>query len=454
MKKNREGLSARQAALKALTRVEADDAFVNLALSEAICAKQMDPRDIGLATEITYGVISYRLTLDWLIAQAARRPAEKLDPLIRRILRIGFYQLFYLDRIPAPAAVHTTVELVKAGKKRGLASFVNGVMRGALRSKDKLPWPKKEEDVVAYLTLKYSHPDWLVKRWLGRFGAQETEELLAANNRPAPVSVRVNTLKTDRDKLLESLCGAGLEAETGDVVSEHVIVKGGGRLTGLDVYRQGHFQMQGESAMLTSHILSPQPGMRVLDGCSAPGGKTTHLAALMDNRGEIIALDIHPHRLELVEANCRRLGIGIVKTMCLDAQEADGDKLGSFDRILLDVPCSGFGVIRRKPDLKWRRKEEDIRELANVQQKMITACSALLKPGGALVYSTCTNEPEETWDVVNALLDGNGSMASDDIRPFLPQDWRVDAKDRGIQLYPHVHGVDGFFISRLKKIET
>ncbi|MDW7651905.1 MAG: 16S rRNA (cytosine(967)-C(5))-methyltransferase RsmB, partial [Bacillota bacterium] len=301
------------------------------------------------------------------------------------------------------------------------------------------------------LTLQYAHPEWLVKRWLKRLGAEDAEALLAANNRTAPLSVRVNTLKTDRDRLLARLQENGIEARPGDVTPEHITIQGAGRLTNLEAYREGFFQVQGESAMLTSRILDPQPGERILDGCSAPGGKTTHLAALMQNRGEIVALDIHPHRLKLVEANCRRLGIGIVQTMCVDAQEADTGKLGWFDRILLDVPCSGFGVIRRKPDLKWRRTETDIAQLARVQTKMLTACSELLKPGGVLVYSTCTNEPEETTRVVAALLQQDKSMETDDLRPFLPEAWRNDVTEPGIQLYPHVHGVDGFFISRLKK---
>lgn len=449
--KVRGGLDAREASLLALSSVEEDGAFVNLALADILAKYPMDGRDKRLAAEITYGVVTYRLTLDWLISQCAGRPAEKLDRPVLHALRIGFYQLFYLDRIPAPAAVHTTVDLVKKGKKRGLAPFVNGVMRGALRRKDQLPWPDRTKDEVKYLSLTHAHPEWLVSRWLRRLGTEETEKLLAANNQAPPLTVRVNTLRITREKLIDSLAGEGVDASPSGLLPEGVTLRNAGRLTDLDTYRSGLFQVQGESAMLTSRVLAPQPGETVLDGCSAPGGKTTHLAQLMENRGKILALDIHEHRLELVLANCRRLGVEIVQTQCLDARLVKSGVTGLFDSILLDVPCSGFGVIRRKPDLKWRRSEEDIAALAALQKEMLKAALDVLKPGGSLVYSTCTNEPEETDEVITQILSGQPGIAVEDVNPYLPPPWQGSAGTPGIHLYPHLHGVDGFFISKLKK---
>lgn len=449
--KEKRKLDAREASLSALLRIEEEGAYANLALSEVLSAP-MDPRDKRLAAEITYGVITYRLTLDWIVEQVAGRPVHKIDRTVLQALRIGLYQLFYLERVPPSAAVHATVEAIKKGKKRGLAPFVNGVLRGAQRKKNDLPWPERSRDEAAYLSLRYSHPEWLVRRWLGRFGPADTERLLGANNRPAPLSVRVNTLKTDRETLMASLLREGIEAHPSDAVPDGVVMKAAGLLTSLSGYRQGHFQVQGESAMLTTLILDPGPGSRVLDGCSAPGGKTTHMAALMGNSGEILALDIHPHRLELVKANCRRLGVENVQTKCLDARELDPDKTGEFDAILLDVPCSGFGVIRRKPDMKWRRKEEDIVELADTQKAMLNAAASVLKRGGVLVYSTCTNEPEETESVIAGFLGKHPDFVTADVRPRLPENWRDSAGEKGIQLYPHVHGVDGFFIARLRRL--
>ncbi|MBS4032146.1 MAG: 16S rRNA (cytosine(967)-C(5))-methyltransferase RsmB [Clostridiales bacterium] len=444
-------INAREASLLALNRVEDEGAFINLALAEVLGAHQMDPRDKRLAAEITYGVVSYKMTLDWLISQAAGRPVSKLDKLVLTILRIGFYQLFYLDRVPESAACNATVELIKKSKKKGLASFVNGVMRGALRKKDTFPWPDRDTDEVGYLSLKYAHPHWLVSRWVSRLGSEEAEALLAANNRPAPLSVRTNTLRVTRPELIEALEGQGVKAVPGEVTPEDVILEGSGRLTGLMAYRSGYFQVQGESAMLTSRILDPAPGEQVLDGCSAPGGKTTHLAQLMENQGKIVALDIYPHRLTLVDATCRRLGIDIVRTQCLDVREATEELVGVFDRILLDVPCSGFGVIRRKPDLKWRRKEENIKELSNVQKAILNAAAGILKPGGIIVYSTCTNEPEETDEVITSFLSSHSDFGVVAQETYLPKSWQDSAGEHGIHLYPHIHGVDGFFISRLQK---
>lgn len=442
---------AREASLLALQRVEEDGAFVNLALAEVLSTAPMEQRDKALATEITYGVITHRLTLDWMISQVAARPVEKIDALLLQILRIGFYQLFYLTRVPASAAVHATVELVKKGKKKGLASFVNGVLRGALRNKDSLPWPERSGDESVYLSLRYAHPQWLVERWLARYGSQETEELLQANNRPAPLTVRVNTLRTTREDLLISLAGEGVEATPSLMAPEGVIIKTGGRLTSLVAYRQGLFQVQGESAMFAARILTPLPGEDVLDCCSAPGGKTTHLAQLMENRGKILALDIYPHRLALVEASCRRLRVDNVRTLCLDAREIEPAKLGLFDRILLDVPCSGLGVLRRKPDIKWRSEEKNIVELAKLQKELVHAAFSVLKPGGTLLYCTCTNEPEETEEVVSQALVRHRELRLEEFATSLPSLRQAGVGKFGIHLLPHRDQLDGFFFSLLIK---
>lgn len=451
-------LEAREASLLVLSRIADEGAFVNLALAQVL-PRVPDRRDRSLAAEITYGVTAHRSTLDWMISKVTGRQVDRLDRPLPDILRIGFYQLYYLDRVPPAAAVHSTVELVKKSRKKALVPFVNGVLRGALRNSPSLQeFLRKNKEAAtsdaAFLALAYAHPEWMVQRWLGRFGPVQTEALLAANNRQAPVTLRTNTLKTSRGELLEALAQAGLTAEASRITPEGVILAPGGQLADLELYRQGWCQIQGESAMLVSRILAPRQGERVLDGCSAPGGKTTHLAQLMQNKGEIIALDIYPHRLELVLANCRRLGVVNVRPLCLDVREVASASLGTFDRILLDVPCSGCGVIRRKPDLKWRRQEQELGTLAAVQRDMLKAVSNVLRPGGILVYSTCTNEPEETGEVIASFLEGNPAFRAEDIRSFLPEVWRETAGPAGAHLYPHVHCMDGFFICRLKKRMT
>jgi 16S rRNA (cytosine967-C5)-methyltransferase len=445
-------LNAREASLLALTKIEEEKAFANLALADVFAAHALDERDKRLAAEITYGVVTYRLTLDWLINQITGRPVTKLDRPVLHALRIGFYQLLYLERLPAPAVVHSTVELIKKGKKRTLAPFVNGVLRGFLRKKSSLPWPDPQLDPLAYLTLRYAHPEWLVKRWLERFGREETEKLLAANNQVPPLAARVNTLRINRDALLQRLAAENIRAFASEVVADGVIIQGGGNLTAVAAYREGLMQIQGQSAMLTSHILQPTAGAKVLDGCSAPGGKATHLAQLMENSGEIIALDLYEHRLALVEANARRLGVKIIQTACLDVREIKPAHFGLFDHILLDVPCSGLGVIRRKPDIKWRRQEEDIISLAVLQREILAAAVRVLKPGGTLVYSTCTNEPEETEEIIRDFLSHHSDFTAAELTPYLPVGWQEQTGAYGIQLYPHLQQVDGFFIAKLQKI--
>ncbi|NLN06418.1 MAG: 16S rRNA (cytosine(967)-C(5))-methyltransferase RsmB [Firmicutes bacterium] len=445
-------LSAREAALLALESVLEEGAYVNLALAKVLSGHALDERDRRLVAEITYGVVTYKLTLDWIIMQLTGRPADKLDRPVLLVLYIGLYQLFYLDKIPAPAAVHTSVELIKKTKKRALAGFVNGVLRGALRRKNNLPWPdKKEENTAEYLSLRYAHPLWMVKRWLDRLGPEETEKLLAANNMAPPVTIRVNTLRTDRESLLSRLAAEGVEAEASGITPEAIIIKSSPGLGSLASYKDGLFQVQGESAILASRILAPAPGSRVLDMCSAPGGKTTHLAALMQNRGEIVALDIYPHRLELVKANARRLGAAIITTVLLDGREITPGQYGLFNYILLDAPCTCLGVIRRKPDIKWRRREKEIGILAALQKELLERAAAVLAPDGVLVYSTCTNEPEETTEQIDSFLERHPEFTSSPFTVSLPPTRRQQSVYGGIQLYPHVHGVDGFFLARLRK---
>lgn len=312
-------------------------------------------------------------------------------------------------------------------------------------------WPNPELEPLAYLTIRYAHPEWLVKRWLKRFGREAAEKLLAANNQTPPPSARVNTLRTSRDQLLMRLGEENIQAIASKVVPDGILVSGGGHLTAAAAYHEGLFQIQGESAMLTSHVLNPPTGAKILDGCSAPGGKTTHLAQLMENAGEVVALDLYEHRLALVQANASRLGVKIIQTASLDVRSILPQHFGMFDHVLLDVPCSGLGVIRRKPDIKWRRQEKDIAALAAVQREILDAAAQVLKPGGTLVYSTCTNEPEETEDIIKAFLHRQQNFAAADLTPYLPLSWHEQIGTYGIQLYPHLQEVDGFFIAKLQK---
>lgn len=451
MKYKKKKTDARRFSLLVLQKVEEEGAYLNLALANLIKEYELDDRERRLATEITYGVITHKLALKCLIEKITGRPAEKLDRPVLLVLYIGFYQLFYLERIPEWVVVNTTVELIKKTKKRALAPFVNGVMRAALRRKGKMDPAGSGAGKVRYLSCRYSHPEWMVRRWLKRYGSEETEKLLAANNMKSTVAARVNTLRLSRRELVALLAKENIKASESDIVPEGILLESAAGITSLGAYRQGMLQLQGESAMLVSRVLDPVPGSRVLDVCSAPGGKTAHMAALMSDQGEIIALDIHEHRLKLVQANAKRLGIGIIKTKLWDGRKPLPGRLGFFDYILLDVPCSGLGVIRKRPDIKWRRKEEDIAKLASDQLKLLCNAAAVLQTKGVLVYSACTNEPEETEMVISAFLEKNRDFCAVSFAEYLPEKWRGEKFGLGLQLTVHRHGVEGFYISKLIK---
>lgn len=448
-----EPISAREAALKALREVDEKGAFANLALDGVMERHLMEPRERALTTELVYGTSRRRNTLDWALERFASRPMAQTTVWIRNILRLGAYQLLYLDKIPVSAACNEAVELAKRYGHGGTAKFVNGVLRALARSAATLDFPSPEKDLTGHLSLRHSHPGWMVERWLKRYGLDEAVALLEANNTTPPLTLRVNRLRTDREKLRQDLEGEGVEAVETGLAPDGLTVKGVGSLTRLKAYRDGLFAIQDESSMLVAPVVAPKADQVVIDLASAPGGKATHLAELMGNQGKIIAVDIHEHRLNLVKENCRRLGVEIVGTMTADAREV-GDLLADQgDAILVDAPCSGLGVLARRPDARWRKDPADIPGLVALQQEILESAARCLRPGGTLVYSTCTIEPEENQGVVGEFLRRHPEFEPVELWPYLPVGlWRENTLSQGyVQLMPHVHGTDGFFIARLKK---
>jgi 16S rRNA (cytosine967-C5)-methyltransferase len=291
-----------------------------------------------------------------------------------------------------------------------------------------------------------------VREWLGRFGAGFTESLLESNNQIPDFIVRVNALKTNKDSLMEAFRNEGLTVGEGRYAREAVIIKNPGSVTKLKEFKNGFFQVQDESSMLVAHVLDPQPGELVMDVCSAPGGKTTHIAELMMNKGTVIARDIHEHKIAIIEENIRRLGINIVKTEIFNAAEIDDAYTDRADRVLVDAPCTGLGIIRRKPDIKWARNIGDRKEIVRLQTGILHAASRYVKPGGVLVYSTCTIEPEENQDVVREFLKSDTGFRMTGISSLLPAELKQESTAKGyVQLYPNIHGTDGFFIARMKR---
>lgn len=429
--------NARLLALKALERAEAG-AYVDIILDAVLSGADGD--DAALATELVYGVLRWAGRLDWTIDAFSSIKTAKLERRVLIALRLGAYQLLFLDRIPARAAINETVNLVKTGGERK-AGFVNAVLRAIDAGRTKVAWPDREKDTIRFLSAFYSHPEWLVKRWVERLGLDEAEALLKADNERPPKTVRVNTLIASKDTLVKELGGQACAFSP-------VCLKVDSRV---DAHEKRYY-IQEEASQLVPLLLRLKPGMTVLDACAAPGGKTTHMAEIMNNKGLILALDRYAGRLNTVDKAAKRLGVSIIRTVAADSERPLPFKEDTFDAILLDSPCSGLGVLRRAPDMKMRRKESDIKELSGRQESLIENLSRYLKKGGRLVYSTCTFEPEETEWIVKGFLDRSKGFRLEDAGKGLPASCaKLVDKEGFLRTYPHRDGLDGFFGAVLVK---
>jgi len=409
--------------------------------------REFDVRDSAFILELVYGVLRHRSLLDWTLERFSANPLKTTDIETRNILRLGAYQLLFLDKVPVSAAVNTSTEMAKEyGRKSG---YVNGLLRNLERNRNSLPRPTFD-DPVRQLSVQYSHPEWLVRRWVMRFGQARTEKLVTACNRPAPLVIRTNILRTTRDELKQALVAEGADARETQYSSAGLELLSSPGLKNLAAFREGHFLVQDEAAQLVGMIVAPKPGETVLDACAAPGGKATHLAELMGNQGSVVALDSDVGRLNRVVENSTRLGTTIVRPVAGDAAKFSD---GLFDKILADAPCSGLGVLRRHPDGRWTKGEKIVAERQAVQSAILTNCAALLKPGGALVYATCTTEPEENEDIVNTFITSRrGEFRIDDPRQYLPPPVAplIDP-DGFFRTFPEEPSMDGFFAARLVK---
>ncbi|TYA13120.1 16S rRNA (cytosine(967)-C(5))-methyltransferase RsmB [Paenibacillus faecis] len=447
------GASSRDTALQVLTAVEQEGAYSNLLLNGAIQKSGLTGADVGLATELVYGTISRLNTIDYFLASFVTKGLAKLQPWVRNLLRLSFYQIYYLDRIPPHAAVNEAVNIAKRRGHQGISGMVNGVLRNVLRRKSELTLPK-DLPPVERIALEHSHPEWLVARWMEQYGEAAAEAICRANNEAPAVSVRVNRARISREALLERMQEAGVEAVPSGLSPDGILVRSGGNMALTPWYREGLLSVQDESSMLVGRTVRPEPGMSVLDCCAAPGGKTCHMAELMEGKGEVVSNDIHPHKAKLIEEHAQRLGLGNVRTVTGDAMKlADQFAPGSFDRLLLDAPCSGLGVIRRKPDLKWAKTPGDINEIAGVQRQLLDAVCGLVKPGGVLVYSTCTIEKAENEDMVRGFLDRHPEFVLDEEQPDGGRALAgAEARSSvGLQILPQDAHSDGFYIARLVK---
>ena len=352
---------------------------------------------------------------------------------------MSIFQIVFLDKVPDSAAVNEGVKLTKKINFKS-TGFVNGILRSFIRERDNITLPNKKKDKVSYYSVKYSYPEWLIERWLRTFDEVFLEAFLAANNEAPALTLRVNTLKVDRGTLLEVLEKEGVKAFESSLVEDGIVVEDISkvRIDVLESFKRGLFFVQDEGSMLVANRLEARAGMRVIDTCSAPGGKTTHIAQIMENRGEIIAFDIHAHKLEKINENAKRLGINIIEARQHDATITDENLIDSADCVLVDAPCTGFGIIRRKPEIKYNRVEGDIDTLATLQYSILTASAPYVKKDGTLLYSTCSIDEAEDEHVVNKFLKAHPEF--------------VLASDKMEKLFPHVDGTDGFFIAKMKRV--
>jgi len=437
---------ARYEALRILVRVEEDRAFADIVLEHALEQARLDARDAGLCTELVYGTLRWRRHLDWRLGPYLNRPLDKLDPWVRSLLRLTAYQLFFLDRVPRWAAVDEAVSLAKLkSRKPGPPEFVNAVLRALTRAAGAPPLPALPVEAAA---VRCSFPDWIAARWIARYGEITAEALMRASNERPPTTVRANTLRITRDALAARLRDEEIARTRPTTLAPEGLVVERGAVGRSSAFTEGWCTVQDEASMLVPRLLDPQPDDVVADACAAPGTKATHMAELMRNRGRIIAMDPQAARLKLVARAAARLGITIIQTHAGGVAALAGRWRGKCDRVLVDAPCSNLGVLRRNPDVKWRRTEEDLRRLQGKQRTIIDAAASMVRPGGRLVYATCSLEPDENEAVVAPLLERGAAWQADP-----PAGFPVAPDAAGyIRLLPHVHGTDGFTAIRLRRL--
>lgn len=441
---------ARTVAHDVLVRVETTEAFADVLLGHRLAETALPAQDRGLATRLVFGTLAWQGRLDHHLRTLVRTPLTRLDPPVRVALRLGLYQLLFLERVPAYAAVDASVRIVRREAGVGAAGLVNAVLRRAAAAGAdglSLPAPK---DPMERLAVEWSHPRWLVERWAAEYGAEELPRLLAANNEHGRTTLRANTLRTTRAALSAELAAAGLGTTPGMWSPDALVIDGGAaRVRAMAAYREGRATFQGEASQLVTRLLGLAPGARVLDACAAPGGKTAHAAALLEGTGLVTALDVRPGGARRIASNTARLGAVTVHAATGDARRPPF--AGPFDAVLVDAPCSGLGTLRRHPELRWRRRPEDVARLAALQREILSGVARLVGPGGVLVYAVCTLTREENEGAVAALLAADERFVVEPAAPHLPEAAAaVVTTDGFLRTLPHRHDLDGFFAARLR----
>lgn len=444
-------MNARELTLTILNEIYNQQAYANIALARQLNKSALSELDRRFITEIVYGTVKAGDSLLWILKKFIKMPLNKIEPTVLNILRMGVYQIIFMDKIPNSAACNESVDLAKKfakGNKIGSSKFVNGVLRNIIRNLDKCTFPTGNK--ASELAIREQHPLWLVKKFIHTFGSEATIKLCKFNNTTAPLVLRTNTLKITREALIKKLEALNCVCQSSKLAPEGIICTKHPALSTFSPLQEGLAQVQDESSMLVAHVVNPKPDDFIIDTCSAPGGKTTHLATLMNNRGQIIAGDIYEHKLNLIAENASRLGINIIKPQLIDAQKIGELYPQKADKVLVDAPCSGMGVLRRKVDSRWHKSPEQIKELPKLQLSILNSASKAVKTGGVLVYSTCSIMPEENVQVIEQFLQTHHDFKLDDVHKYLPFKHH-DKQNKMLQLMPYKDNTDGFFIARMIK---
>ena len=442
-------VNIRHIALDLLLRIEKQGSFSHLLISNTLQKKKLTNVDEKLLTELVYGTLERKLTLDYYLEHFVQK-RKKIEDWVWMLLRLSVFQIVYLEKVPEYAIINEAVEIAKKRGHKGVTSFVNGVLRNVVRNG--VPDFSTIENPLKRLAIETSHPEWLIERWVTQFGFDVTEKMCKANLERKPVSIRVNRIRMTRDELIDKLQNQGISATFSKYTNDGIIIQDGNVLK-TDYIDKGYATIQDQSSMLAVLSLQIEPNMKVLDTCSAPGGKATYIGELMNNTGEIYAYDLHQNKTKLIEKNAERLGLTNIKVGQHDArklQSTHPEK--SFDRILIDAPCSGLGVIRTKPDIKYEKELKDIEKLHEVQFSILEHVAPLLKDDGKLIYSTCTVEKLENDEVIKKFLSNNEHFEVD--QTFLNETKQIAREDiaiseYGVQIFPHSINSDGFYISRI-----
>jgi 16S rRNA (cytosine967-C5)-methyltransferase len=439
--------TARYIAVKLLNRYDRSDSYIDKLLSAELADSSLNSLDKALLNELVNGVIRWRNKLDWGLNGFYFGDYQKCLNFVKNAMRVGFYQIMFLDRIPDSAAINESVEIVKQIQGKKTAGIVNGVLRNLARNIDNIRYPKRGDDLVYHLSIIHSHPKWMIRRWIDQFGVEETEKFLAVNNLRGRQTIRINLMKSNKQEVGGYLKDNRIDYEMSPYSRRSVIIKSrGADLASSDLFREGKITIQDSSATMACELARPKPGMTVYDLCAAPGGKSFLLAEMMENKGSVIAVDKYESKLRFINEGAARIGLDSIKTYVYDSTSEM--PFEPADLIITDVPCSGLGTLSKKPDIKWKRELEDMDGIIRLQRNIMKNAARMLHPGGIYVYSTCTIDREENAGNIEWFLAEHPEFEIDPADRYLPPEV---CKDGFMQTFPHIHHTDGAFAARLIK---